>query len=398
VFRPLAAVVMTFAMALAVAPPAAAWEPTGGPMFNNPWGKLGARWKIVNHVTRAINGARPGSRVLVSTFLFDSKASADALIEARNRGVQVQVVFDGDDADTHQARRVANRLNRDNVASAPAPAKWGRDNSFAVFCKGSCRAGQANNHTKFYVFTRTGTASDVVMVSSSNLNKGGAVKGWNDLYVAKSKPQMVKQYSGIHAEMAQDSPADGDRFRELVSGQFISRFYPKPRGGDPVMQDLSKVSCTGADGGAGRNGRTAINVSMFAWNGTRGEAIAKRLVRLDKLGCDVSVIYGAPSKVVRNILRDSARRGQVKLWDSRYDRNGDGLFDVRVHHKYMLINGHYGTDRSAWRVHTGSQNWGRGTLRGGDENTLTIVNRGAYAKYMKNWSFVRDNGARRIGR
>jgi phosphatidylserine/phosphatidylglycerophosphate/cardiolipin synthase-like enzyme len=136
---------------------------------------------------------------------------------------------------------------------------------------------------------------------------------------------------------------------------------------------------------------------MFAWNSDRGMAIAERLLQLDRYGCDVSIIYGAPSAKVRDVLRDSARRGGVKLWDSRFDRDGDGIFDVRVHHKYMLINGKYGTDGSSWRVHTGSQNWGRGTLRGGDENTLTIVNRAAYRQYMADWNYIARYGARRIG-
>ena len=137
---------------------------------------------------------------------------------------------------------------------------------------------------------------------------------------------------------------------------------------------------------------------MFAWNNDRGMQIAKRLVQLDSYGCDVSIIYGAPSAKVRDVLRASARNGGVKLWDSRFDRDGDGIFEIRVHHKYMLINGVYGGDRSSWRVHTGSQNWGRGTLRGGDENTLTIVSRAAYGQYMSNWSFTAKYGARRIGR
>ncbi len=390
-----------------LAAPAAAWEPTGGAHFNNPYGSYDARWRIVQQVDMAVQKARPKSRVMISTFLMDSKASADALLAAHGRGVEVQIVMDGDDAYTYQARRLANRFNKDNIDpdtgepyldEAGNPLKWGKDNSFVVFCEGSCRGGMHNNHAKFYVFTHTGSATDVVMVSSSNLNKGGAVKGWNDLYIAKFKPQMLQQYAGIHAEMAQDSPADGDRYRELVSGPFTSRFYPKPTGSDPVLDDLAKVRCKGTDGGAGRNGRTAINVSMFAWNHDRGMAIAKRLVQLDSYGCDVSVIYGAPSAKVRDVLRASARRGGVKLWDSRYDRDGDRIFDVRVHHKYLLINGRYGADRSSWRVHTGSQNWGQGTLRGGDENTFNIVSRGVHRQYMDNWNYVARYGARRIGR
>jgi hypothetical protein len=127
-------------------------------------------------------------------------------------------------------------------------------------------------------------------------------------------------------------------------------------------------------------------------------AIARRLVQLDRAGCEVSIIYGAPSKGVAKYLRRSAQNGVVKLWDSRYDRDGDGLVDLRVHHKYMLISGRYGDDRSAWRVHTGSQNWGRGTLRMGDDNTVNIASRRVYRQYLSNWRMVTQVGARRIRR
>lgn len=402
--RALCLFVVTLLTLLAVAPTAGAWEPAGGATFNNPKGDKAARWKIVRTVDRAVRSSPRGSVLMFSTFLMDSKPSADALLNAHGRGVRVQLVMDGDDANTRQARRLKRRLNRDNRPRLTGtyddgiPKKWGPDRSFVVFCQGSCRGGQHNNHTKFYAFSRTGTARDVVMVSSSNLNKGGAVRGWNDLYVVKDHVSMFKKYAGIHHEMAQDTPRDGDRYRQYVTGRYTSRFYPKPSGGDPVLQDLEKVRCKGATGGAGRDGRTAINVSMFAWNNDRGMAIARKLVRLDRLGCDVSIIYGAPSAAVRDYLRTSARNGVVKLWDSRFDRDGDGLFDLRTHEKYMLINGSYGGDRSAWRVHTGSQNWGRGTLRGGDENTLNIVSRRAYGQYIRHWDHIARYGARRIGR
>jgi phosphatidylserine/phosphatidylglycerophosphate/cardiolipin synthase-like enzyme len=333
----------------------------------------------------------------MSMFLMDGKPSADMLINARKRGVKVQLVLDGNDARSAMARRMARVFNRDNRPAQPIPERWGRDGSFVVFCKGSCRgAGPHNNHTKFYSFTRTGSAANVVMVSSSNLNAGGAVRGWNDLWIAKGRPRMTAQYADIHREMSRDAPA-GNRYRQLADGGLISRFYPKPKGGDPVMMDLNKVRCRGVAGGAGRDGRTAINVDMFAWNGDRGMNIARKLIRLDRDGCHVSIIYGAPSKQVRLLLSASARRGGVKLWDSRFDRNRDGVYDIRTHGKYMLINGHYGSDRSAWRVHTGSQNWGRGTLRGGDENTLTVVSRGAYGRYINHWDLIARGYSRSIG-
>lgn len=388
-----------------VAPSASAWEPTGGAVFNNPTGNQAARWRIVDTIVRSIKNARPGSRLMFSTFLMDSRAGADALVAARRRGVQVQIVMDGDDARTGQARKIARAVNKDNrprrtgVDKDGVPLRWGKDKSFVVFCEGSCRGpGGANLHAKFYAFSRTGSARDVVMVSSSNLNAGGAVRGWNDLYVMKDRPVLYKQYAKIHAEMAQDTSQDRDGYREQVAGAVTSRFYPRLKGTDPVLQDLAKVRCRGANGGAGRNGHTAINISMFAWNSDRGMKIARRLVELDRNGCDVSIVYGAPSAKIRDYLADSARRGGVKLWDSRYDRDEDGLFDLRVHHKYMLINGVYGGDRSAWRVHTGSQNWGKGTLRRGDDNTINIVGRGAYRQYIRDWDKVTQSiFTRRVG-
>jgi len=116
-------------------------------------------------------------------------------------------------------------------------------------------------HAKFYVFTETGTAKDVVMVSSSNLNKGGAVKGWNDLYVMKGRPDIVADYAAVHAEMAEDTARDGDQYREFVRGEYTSRFFPRPGGGDATYEDLSNIRCQGATEGSGVNGRTAINIT-----------------------------------------------------------------------------------------------------------------------------------------
>lgn len=373
-------------------------------MFNNPQGNHAARWRIVDAVDNAVRHSPRGSRILVAGYLMDSKPSADALLAARRRGVKVQIVIDGNDGRTGQTRRMARVLNRDNRPRAKGVyksdgilRKWGRDRSFLHFCKGTCRGhGDGNTHTKFYAFTKSGRSRNVVMVSSSNLNKGGAGKGWNDMYVMRDRRALMRDYTLIHEQMAQDRSFGRKNYRQFVAGNVTARFFPRPKGPDPAVQDMKNIRCRGVNGGAGRGGRTALNVSMFGWNNDRGMAIARRLVRLDRLGCNVSIIYGAPSAQVRDFLAGSARRGGVKLWDSRIDRNEDGFFDLRVHQKYLLINGHYGRDHSAWRVHTGSQNWGKGTLRKGDENTINIVSRKAYAQYIRNWDHIASR-SRRIG-
>ncbi len=406
VARRVTTIVCAWVALAAWAPSAAAWEPAGGGVFNDPQGGFAARWRIIHHVDEAIRRAPSGARILISSYLMDSVSSADALIRAHARGVQVQIVLDGDQGSTTVSRRVAGVLNADNVdPETGEPYRddngnalpWGPDRSFLVFCRGSCRGDRSmtNNHSKFYLFSQSGTARNVMMVSSSNLNRGGAGRGWNDLFTVKRNPAMFRDYASIFTEMAQDTPLDGDRFREFVRGRYTSRFFPLTVYRDPVLEDLAKVRCRGATGGSGRRGRTAIHIAMFAWLNERGARIARRVVELDNRGCDVSVVYGAPSHTVVDILKRSARRGGVRLWDSRHDLNRDGVADLRTHQKYMLINGVYGADTSSWRVHTGSQNWG-GTLMNGDDVTINIVGRMAYGQYLANWRSIARYGSRRI--
>lgn len=379
-----------------VAAPAMAWAPEAGALFNNPTGTKAAKYRLQLRVEKAVRNAVPGSKIRIATYLLDRRASSDALINARNRGVSVQVVMDGR-IDTPMSRDLMRALNADN---GNAGLEWGPDQSFAVQCSGSCRGGAPNQamHAKFYAFSRTGTASNVVMVSSANLNKGGAVLGYNDLYTMVGVPSTFATYERVHAEMARDR-ADGDPYVVHREGRFETQVFPKrgaDRSSDPTYQMLNRVRCAGTSGGAGRNGRTVIRVSMFHWSGERGVYLANKLLALDRGGCLVSVVYGAPSDEVSRILRASAHRGGIQLYDSRVDRNGDGHPDLRVHTKYMLITGNYAGDSSSWQVLTGSQNWVAQSLTGGDENTLRINSRSAHARYVDNFDFIKSR-ARKIG-
>jgi phosphatidylserine/phosphatidylglycerophosphate/cardiolipin synthase-like enzyme len=378
------------------APAATAYTPRPGPIFNNPTGSMAAKFKLLTHVERSIRSTRRGETILISTYLMDRRQSADALINARKRGVSVQVVMDGGINNRH-SRRLKSALNRDNGNKG---RKWGPDRSFAIQCRGSCRGGKSekNMHSKFFAFSRTGSARNVVMVSSSNLNKGGATRGYNDLFTMSGVASTFRTYQRIHGEMARDRPA---RNPYVVHRErsFESQFFPKrsaSRATDPTYQALSRVRCRKVSGGAGRRGRTAINISMFFWAGERGVYLAKRLLKLNREGCIVGVIIGAPKKDVGGVLRRSARReGGINLYDSRVDRNNDGENELRVHTKYMLINGNYRGDSSSWQVFTGSQNWVKGSLTGGDETTLQISRQRAHRAYMNNWDFVRGR-ARKI--
>jgi phosphatidylserine/phosphatidylglycerophosphate/cardiolipin synthase-like enzyme len=382
----------------------AAYAPPGGAVFNTPrpWGTKAQRYRIVRTVDAAIRNVRrtaadPHPVIYISLFLLDDKPSVDALIGARNRGVSVRVVLDPDIIG-HQSMRLTRALNHDNVGritadpadpSVPDPS-WGPDRSYVLRCNGSCRGGGGNVHTKFYAFSHTGSVKNVVMVSSSNLNKGGALNGWNDLFVMRQRPKTFAYYAKTHAEMTAQLRA-GSGKDQFIDGPFTTRFFPMrnaSKATDPTMQDLNKIRCHSSFG------RTRINVSMFYWQGTRGAYLASKLISLARDGCAVSVIYGAPSKEVRLQLRAAAVKHLINVYDSRWDLNADGAYDVRTHGKYVLIKGTYAGNRSAHVVMTGSQNWVGGSLTIGDEVTLNIALTSAYNRYIHNWEVVRNHSRR----
>lgn len=374
-------------LSIAITPVAyAQYSPTPGATFNNPEGTTAARYRILNHVIAAIAHTPPGATMLITSYLFDSDPATEALIAAHDRGVAVQVVFDGG-ISTAPSHRLASALNADNPAAGIAP-RGGDDNSFVVFCRGSCRSDGGHMHTKFYLFSATGVASNVLMVSSSNLNDGGANLGWNDLYTEVGSQAIYDRYAAVHNEMADDTSRDGDPVIDFLDGPYRSRFLPMKEAvesTDPVMQDLSQVGCTSA------SGHTLINVSMFRVADTRGRYIVDRLLRLARHGCDVNIIYGAPSIILAHYLRNYAHRGLIDLWDSRWDRNDDGFSEKRTHEKYMLIKGQVGSDSSAYRVWNGSSNWGKGSLTTGDELLFSINDRSAWSQYYANWNDVKND-------
>jgi hypothetical protein len=157
---------------------------------------------------------------------------------------------------------------------------------------------------------------------------------------------------------------------------------------DPTLQDLDKIRCHSAFG------RTRINISMFYWKGKRGSYLLDKVADLARSGCRVGIVYGAPSRLLADRMRNLARHHTINLWDSRWDYNGDGWSEVRTHAKYVLVKGTVGRNRHAYRVWTGSQNWVAGSLSRSDELTLNIGLRSAYESYIQDWTAIRDHSRR----
>jgi hypothetical protein len=441
----LAALVLSLTPGLA----AQAETPAGGATFNvpRPYGTTAERWRIVNKVIRAVDSVprwypksgKPQPRILIAAYFFDRMPAADALIRACKRNISVRVVLDGKVA-SPAARKLVTTLNGDNVPDGGKPKRgkcnsnlpgtaarssdtsaldettrtadpdqlltaaaaersvktdadtsvsWGADASYVTKCSGTCRSGdqgQANMHSKFYAFSHAGSARNVVMVSSSNLNEGGALNGWNDMYTMRGRPASFACYNKIHRELTNDRNVATGQRRECVDGPFTSRFFPMKGAGqanDPLMVDLRKIGCRSAFG------PTQVRVSMFYWADSRGDYIADKLLSLARSGCKVHIIYGAPGNKLAARLRAAGRAGLIKLWDSRRGVNSEGTPAVRTHGKFVLVRGRYGSNARAHVVMTGTQNWVWGSLTGSDENSLNIHLKSAYDQYARGWEKIR---------
>jgi phosphatidylserine/phosphatidylglycerophosphate/cardiolipin synthase-like enzyme len=391
---------------------AMAWEPRPGALFNDP--SLGARAgdRLVSHVKAAINHAPRNSVIRLASYSFDRRDVTDALLRACDRGVSIQMVLN-DNWTSRQTKRLARRLGTninphykdachpvdrpepdtegtpvEETADEVQPEPW-HNPSFVKICYQSCRGGAGNQHMKFYLFSRTGQARNVIMVGSANLTGFAARVHWNDLFTVRGRGEMFDYYGKIFRQLARDRWMR-HRFDRATFGDLTTEIGPLRRVGlakDPVTRRLAKVRCR-ALGGTGYRGHTVIKISMYGWNGERGRYLADRVADLDRRGCHVSVIVSSGGRRVVGILR----RGGVAVRSADLDLDNDSrtgfdetAWEQFTHEKFMTLSGTY-AGRGRRIVWTGSENWSGKSLLN-DEVTLMIPRRGAYRAYTRHFGY-----------
>ena len=237
---------------------------------------------------------------------------------------------------------------------------WGTDGSYVLRCSGSCRgAPDANMHSKIYAMSNSGTANNVVMVSSSNLNGGGAKLGWNDLVVMKNRPAtfdfLVRMHRLMTAQRHAGRRAARAHRRSLHDADLPDRRRqgqrPAPEGPaqDQVLQRLRPDLAA------------------------HPAVLVERLPRQLPLGQDPQPGSGRLQGQDHHRRRrppprqeDARRRraGLIEFWDSRIDTDDDGYVNTRTHMKSIAVRGTYGTNRRYHGVWTGTANWSNGSLPG----------------------------------
>lgn len=365
------------------------WQPTEGPVFNVPRSKPETQFRIEHQVLSAIRHAKKGSRIWMSMFSFDRFPVADALIAARKRGVQVQVLIND-----HEMTPAQRKLR---AAIGTNPKK----KNFAYQCYKGCRSNGDVLHSKFFLFSKTGAAEDVVMVGSVNMKMNGAKNQYNDLWTTNNSPALFERLEALFREQRLDRPVPKPYIDETINKYrlMVTPFHGAPYD-DPIMTLLRPVKCTGA---TINGGRTIIRVNMHAWDGSRGKYIAQRFRNLYAQGCDIRIQYGMAGAGVRAVFGNPTKRGYVPVRSNGFDTdhsgpNGesDGEVDLYSHMKLLLISGHYGDDTRARYTVTGSSNYQDSGLTG-DEMLLTISGRKTYKPYFRHFNWMWDKRTRAVG-
>ena len=355
------------------------YSPKPGVVFNAALGRREDRNRVFGKIITAINHAPAKSRIRVMSWNIMSRTAVDALLRAQARGVKVRVLMDNTnlvDIPNPGFVRLKNSLKRGNQ-SLPQQRR-----SYAKTCIGSCRGQRGAAHSKFYLFSKTGKAKNVVMQGSANLTVAGAVNQWNDLYTWVDNEKLYKFAVNVYHQMWQDTPVL-DQFVQLDTGKDLFGFTPligpAGRTQDPVQALLGQVTCQGAS--HTRHGRTIIRAAPDVMRNERGFAIAARLKELWAQGCDVRIAYTVMGVNVFRMLGQPTARGAVPKKHLVQDFDGDGEFDNYFHLKALTINGVYAGDPGAYITLNGSSNWS-GFAAVSDENFGVIRRRNTTMKYQ----------------
>ena len=412
-------VVVALAMSLmASAAPAAApaaYEPPGGATFNvpRPWGTDAERYRIVRTVEEAIRQTRPTKKdkepfILITSFLFDRKPTrrrADHGVQAGGLGAghpgpghhQPLLAAHHHGAQRrqrqgpqprrptrhqasarplqHQAAQQGQGRQRRGRAAAPHDVGQGRGAQPRPPDRGLGHLGQGRQLRQALrrqlprrrrqhalassTSSRTpASAKNVVMVSSSNLNRGGAVLGLERPLRHEEPPQERRRLQVRH-------PPRDDRGHQAPVNKVAGHRRPVHQSLLPDAQGVAQErpdACRTSTRSGCRSaiGRTQINISMFYWKGPRGDYLANKLLspgplRLRgqhhlrrSLAGDRRAAAGGGDQPPHQPLRQPPRLQRRRRTPT-----------IRTHGKYILVKGTVRrSDRSPWQVWTGTAELG----------------------------------------
>lgn len=371
-------IVTSFAMVFSSFAPAAAYAPENGFSFNDPTGTTAQQYSILNKMNQALNNAPKGSTVRIAMYSGGVESFNQAVKNAHNRGVNVRIVSSAHSSGWTHWPKLTAALGT-NTASR----------SFAVTCEVGCFSTKSGSyqHAKFLTFSQTGTAKQVVMVTSANQTSAQAETGWNNMYSFSGDSTQYRAYYTYFDRMVASAAKKDtiDYYRTSTSSGLSSVFMPSISSRThPYSAILNKVNCSAASG-YGYNGKTTVRVAMSIWSEAL-KGIAEKLVQLDNAGCTVEAIISAHGvhSTVQSILTKSTKYGGIEVRNASQDANKDGKLDRYLHDKAIAISGGFGSSQTK-TVWIGSMNLSTNGFRANNEILVKINNASAWQDFTEHY-------------
>ncbi|WP_394851119.1 phosphatidylserine/phosphatidylglycerophosphate/cardiolipin synthase family protein [Pendulispora rubella] len=389
-------------------------------VFNDPIGTKAAQNAIFIQFARLIDRVPAGEEIQMSFFGWDPPDTDDTaddpdlgarLLAAHARGVRVKVILDLGNTGNAAHTRLANVLGGDDSKPSyvvtcndqfPNGPKRGCIGTRVVTWSDGSKS-YAYNHNKFALFSKvalsSGVVSNVVFQGSSNMGLWDTNESYNNMLTWSDAGTYgaFRTYFEDLRRYRRTSGGNNDYYWATPTGtDYKVHFFPRhERSGQPlddaasdtVYNALQSVtSCRYNDNGVTR--QTDVRVAMWAFNRS---VVARKLTQLSKAGCWVDVVFSEASDASLNELRAA---GGPQLTRCNF-HVGPGI-DVRVHSKYMLVDGAYDDDIVP-RVFTGSHNYAYSALRQADETLVRVMGRAVHTDYLNNFYRLRDTCRARGG-
>ncbi|GAA0290304.1 hypothetical protein GCM10010302_31060 [Streptomyces polychromogenes] len=373
--------------------------------FNDPAGTAAQQDAIRNQLISLVNRAPAGSEINGSIYLITDGGVRGALVAARQRGVKVKVIVDGDavpDIDPKSGKATGSEYS-----ALAAPGGLGTDltaDSWVMACPANrgCIGNRdlgggddgAINHNKFFLFSKVGATENVVFQTSANLTTSQRRNLYNNavtlpdngsgLYAAyRSYWQDLRSYGSSGTGLAH-------YYKTQDSGPYKTYFFPRQEKAgttyatdpstDTVVSLLGNVDCAG--------GTSRIRIGMYAF--TRPQ-VADRLVQLQAAGCQVELLHngedGNLGTAVQNTI--AGRLGYIGRCAGTATDAGGASRPIGIHSKYLLIEGGYLGVPNRKLVFTGSQNYTFPNLRSHDETLLKIDDPAVYDAFKSNFESIK---------
>ena len=367
------------------------FTPKTGVTFNNAAGNKTAERRIQTRLDKTIVATPKGAMITMGMYLFSEKSTADRLIAAHKRGVNVRFLIDNGAWDTSQIKR---------LRKAFGTSTSGR--SFVVKCnRGACMSDYPYGtiHVKYYLFSQSGTAKNVSIISSANPHRVNIYNSFNNSHIIANNQVIYDRLMTYFNDMIKNKQDHKyGNGKNTTSGPYTLYFYPQrtASGGEVIqyLDVLKTVRCKTAKN-MGSKGRTVVRMSMWGFTNPRMD-VAKQLWSLHNKGCkvDVTLNRGRASRtIMRQLLKKSKSHGQMVVEDAWKDKNRNDYAEQYTHHKAMIVNGYVeGTNQRV--VWTGSQNLTSNGSLYNDDMVLRVLGSTNYFAYSKNFSYIQKKSKR----